>query len=238
MVDTSSIFYKAPGKTARMRSDIVKKILTMSQQHHLIRNVYKETRDALLNIFNSLEYIDDEDKIIAVKCFPSNPERAIAKITQKDNLVLPVITISQSTSNNSNERQRYTPILVHEKYWDDDKQRAIRILSLAPRPINIMYDIALWDEYIMNLDQLMEQIRLYFNPSLNIATKSNTLIKAFIEDESNESNYNVGDGSDRLVRKLVTIKVETYITNPKYLVTSTGQIERFYIESHIKRLST
>jgi hypothetical protein len=39
-----------------------------------------------------------------------------------------------------------------------------------------------------------------------------------------------GDQKDRVIRKMVIVTAEAYLTNPKYLITSTGEIERMGID--------
>lgn len=232
---TSSVFGEDRSRSANTRAEIVRKIATMTKQHHNIQKVYKDTLRAVLFLMGNMEYIDREGKVMSIKSHHANPERAIAKIKEKGNIILPVISVSQTNTQNADDRQRYAPVLVHEKYWDDDQRRAIRILSMAPRPIDVYYDVSIWTKYVEDIDQIMEQIRLLFNPSYEIETAKNTLTKAFIDDESNESSFNVGDGQDRIVKRIVTLRVETYVPNPKFLITSTGQIEKFNGEIELYR---
>jgi len=211
------------------------RIIDMNKARHNISNTYREILRALRNTLGSLVYVDSEGNTVPVKNIHANPERAVAKIHQQDNTILPITSVSQSVTNNDDTRRRYEPMLVSEKYWDESSQRAIRILSFPARPVNITYDINIWSKYITDLDQLSEQIRLFFNPSLQLATKNNTVIKAFLEEESDEGNMAAGDGTDRLVRRTVVISVEGYIPSPKYLYTSTGKIELFVLNPEIHK---
>ena len=156
-----------------------------------------------------------------------NPERMVAKLKQEDNIILPVITVTQTTSDNSDKRRRYTPLLVNERYWDTDKERAFRLLSFVPRPIDINYNINFWCKYRADVDQLLEQARLNFNPEAEINTPFSTMTKAYIVGEEDNSETAVGDTADRVVKKSLNITVETYIPSPKFLITSTGKIETF-----------
>jgi hypothetical protein len=216
-----------------MRRNIRAKILNMTKQYHNIRSIYKETLRALINSMGGFEYLDQEEKRVKIKCFHGNPERAVAKRSETRNIILPSITVAQINTANSDNRGRYSSVLVHEKFWDDDKQRAIRVLSLAPRPIDIMYEVSIWSKFIHDMDQIVEQVRLLFNPSMEVETSESTLTKAFIEDEANESTFETGDGSDRIVRRTLTIRVETWVTNPRFMVTSTGEIEQLNLNTCI-----
>ena len=211
------------------------RILSMGKPRHNISNTYRDILRALRNVLGSLIYIDAEGNTIEIKNIHANSERAVSKLYQQDNTILPITSVAQSITNNDDTRRRYEPLLVSEKYWDESKQRAIRVLSFSPRPVNIGYDINIWSKYVTDLDQISEQIRLLFNPSLQLATKDNTIIKAFLEEESDEGNFAAGDGTDRLVRRTVFISVEAYIPSPKYLYTHAGEIELFVLNTEIHK---
>ena len=80
------------------------------------------------------------------------------------------------------------------------------------------------------MDQILEQVRLKFNPEMNVPTKFSTLAKAFIEKENAVGEDSAGDKEDRVIRKSFDIVLKTYVPNPKFLVTSTGKIEEFNSE--------
>lgn len=196
---------------------------------------YKDILRNLIGIFNNLYYIDKNNNSINLKCFHANQERAIAKVTTGDNITLPVLTISETESSNADERRRYSPILVHDKYWDKDKRRSIRLLSLAPKPININYQINIWAKYKEDLDQIRENVFILFNPDLELPLKNNNINKAFFVSETDGSEVEVADQQDRILRKSVIINVESYIPSPKFLYTSTGKIEQFFYELEIDK---
>lgn len=198
-----------------------------------IQKVYKDTLREFISIFNNIYYIDKDNNPIKIKCFHGNQERVIAKNTLGDNITLPVITITESATANNDERRKYSRLLVHEKYWDKDKNRAIRILSLAPRPVDISYEINIWTKYKQDLDQIRESIFTMFNPDLEIKTDKSYYTKAFLTEEADISQVEVSDLQDRVLKKKLLINVETYIPNPKFLYTSTGKIEEFNFEVEI-----
>jgi hypothetical protein len=195
-----------------------------------IQKVYKDTLRNLLNIFSNIYYIDRDNNSIKVKCFHANQERAIAKSTIGDNITLPVITISETSTASDDDRRRYTPILIHDKYWHKRKNRAIRVLSMAPKPLDISYNINIWSKYREDLDQIREHVFILFNPDLEIKTKSSNITKAFFESESDSQQVEADDQQDRILKKTITIKVQTYLENPKFLYTSTGKIEQINYE--------
>ena len=82
-----------------------------------------------------------------------------------------------------------------------------------------------------DMDQILEQIRLKFNPEMQVPTKFSTLAKAFIYSEDELGAVDAGDKDDRILKKAVNLVLRTYIPNPKFLVTSTGKITKFNMET-------
>lgn len=220
-------------RTSVVNSRFISKILDMESTRSRIQGFYKEILRALENIFGSLSYIDGNNNIKEIKCFHGNPERVIAKLKQESTIILPLISITKIKSNNSDERRRYTPILMHDKYWSHKKQRAVRIISLSPRPVTVEYAINIWSKFREDMDQIEEQIFAFFNPDLLIPTSFSTSNKAFLIDEEDKSELIVVDTSDRLLKKSILIEVQGYINNPKFRVTDTGKIEEFHVETEV-----
>ena len=205
----------------------------MTQAKDNISFIYRESLRGMISSFNDVGYIDGEEKFQSIKVIHANAERAIAKLNQENNIILPVISISQTTSSNDDTRRKNESILVHEKYWDEEKNKAFRLLSLAPRPVNISYQINIWTKYMSDMDQILEQIRLKFNPEMQVPTKFSTLAKAIIESEDDAGSALAGDKEDRILKKTINVTLRTYIPSPKFLVTATGKIEEFKSEVEI-----
>jgi hypothetical protein len=222
-----SSFPSRSEKYPSRETDVRKKIFEMTQAKHNISFVYKESLRSMIASFGDIGYINSEGQFIYIKCIHGSPERVIAKINQEDNIILPVMSISQTVSDNDDQRRRYESVLVHEKYWDTVKNRAIRILSLSPRPVNIKYQLNIWAKYLADMDQILEQVRLKFNPEMNVPTQFSTLAKAYMDTEESIGGYSAADKEDRNIQKTVNIVLRTYIPSPKFLVTSTGEIEEF-----------
>jgi hypothetical protein len=219
--------YNSSLRSAARSKNLKSKLFNLYKKESNIPRIYKETLRAVIHLFSDLTIIDSEEKMVQVKCMHGNPERVVAKLKQEDNIILPIITITQTTSDNDDKRRKYTPLLVNEKYWDTSKERAFRLLSFVPRPININYNINFWCKYRADVDQLLEQARLNFNPEADINTPFSTRTKAYIIAEEDNSEASVGDTADRVIRKTLNVTVETYVPSPKFLVTSTGKIETF-----------
>jgi hypothetical protein len=216
-------------------TEISNDILTRSNSILLAKTskIYKESLRQLRNIFGNIHYIRGDGKAVKIKCITGNPERSIAKQKKDDNIILPLISITEVSTNTSDERNRYSPTLVHDKHWDDKQQRAIRILSLSPRPVNITYQINILSEYREDLDHIRSAIFLMFNPHMELQTSESDIAKVYIEAEEDDSSLTVMDQEDRVLKKSILIRLETYISSPKFLFTSSGKIETFHLEAEL-----
>ena len=188
--------------------------------------VYKEVLRTLIAAFSNLYYVDGTDKLLKIQAMHSAPERAVAKKFQENNIVLPVITIHQTGAKNDEAKRRYDNVLIQTTNWDEDTQRATRVIGTADVPVTLIFSVNLWAKYMEDLDQISQNIRTKFNPSLNVDTSFTSSLKVFLNDESSESNISVGDREDRLLRKSFSLQTEFYIPSPRFLVTSTGRIEK------------
>ena len=200
---------------------------------NVIPHFYRQVLQYFISKLGTLSYINSETKVIPVKCIHANPERTIAKLKQETNIILPIISISQNSSNNADERRRGAPQLINETFWSEKKRRAVRVVSEAPRAVDIDLNINVWAKYKADIDQLIEQIRLLFNPHLVIKTEYSDVAMAYIENEQDQSTLETADRQERIVRRSFTIKLEGYIPSPKFIITSTGQIEEFNLEASI-----
>jgi len=211
--------------------NIRKQMYKMTHAQNNISHIYKELLRAMIASFSDVGYISSEDKFIHTKCVHANAERTVAKLKEDNNIILPILSVAQTVSNNDKEREKVENLLVHEKYWDTDKARAFRVVSFAPRAVNVMYQLNVWTKYMSDMDQILEQVRLKFNPEMEVPTKFSTLAKGFIDTEENIGKLSAGDKEDRILQKTINITVRTYIPSPKFLVTSGGKIEKFLITS-------
>ena len=200
--------------------------------------VYKETLRSIIHFFGNLNYINSSNELVNIKCLHANPERTVAKLHQETNIILPIISVSQLSSDEDKDRNKYSSLLIYDKLWNEEKQRAFRVVSLAPKPVNITYTVNVWSKYKSNLDQIVEQIRLFFNPSINIETSFSPHTKAFLVNEADNSSYDVGDREERVLRKAFDIQVQTYLPNPRFLITATGEIQQMNYEVDITPAKT
>jgi hypothetical protein len=218
-----------------MRKNLRAQVIEMTNDkiRPTMDNVYRESLRSMLFEFGNLHYIDGNSKKVEVKCIYGNPERVAGKLKADNTLILPMVTIVESQTLNDDARRRYNPVLLNEKYWDTKTLRAKRILSLSPRPINISYEINIWCKYKADLDMLRSTIFSKFNPDLQVTTEFAKTNKVFLESESDIGAVTVQDSEDRILQKTITVNLETYIESPKFMVTNTGQIHEFNINTDL-----
>ena len=188
-------------------------------------NFYREHTDFLLKKMKTVEFVDSENKAVKPTVFFANPERAIAKMKEDRNLTLPVITVAIGDIDEDLDRRRSNFNLDINTIWDPKKRVARRIVSTVPKAVNISFSINVWAKYIEDVNQLVENILLLFNPSMDITTSRSNNSKAFISQVTDNSVVTVADKTDRVVRKLIVVSVESYLPHRKYLVTSNGALE-------------
>ena len=227
----ASAFESRSRRWPTREGDVRKVIYKMTKAKDNISFIYRESLRSMIASFNDVGYINSEDKWTNVKSIHANAERAIAKLKQENNIILPIISIGQTVSDNDTERQKTESLLVNEKYWDKKKHRAIRVLSLAPRAVNVRYQINVWCKYMADMDQILEQIRFKFNPEMQVPSEFSTLAKAYMDSEEDVGSVTGADKEDRILKKTMNIVLRTYIPSPKFMYTSTGEITEFKIET-------
>ncbi len=203
--------------------------MTTQQMFAVSKTIYKEVLRQLRHIFGSLYYTDGNNNLIRLKCVHGKQERSVGKDKKDNTLILPMLSIKETGTNNSDSRRRYNPVLVHEKVWDEDEMRAKRVLSLPQRPIDLTYELSIWTKFTEDIDSIRSSIFALFNPDLDVRTSFSDYTKAFIESEQDMSQSELDDGADRVIKKSIVIKVETYMPMPKFLYTNSGQIEAFNV---------
>jgi hypothetical protein len=209
------------------------KIFERTTRSNKIPLFYREALRYVISKLGTLAYLNSEVKLIDVKCVHANPERTIGKLEEENNIILPIVSINQTQSENADTRRRGAPQIVNETIWSEKKQRAVRVISEAPAAVNITYGINVWAKYKANLDQLVEQIRLLFNPHMVVKNSYTNVALAYIKQESDDSVVETADREERVLRRSFSITLEAYIPNPKFLITNTGEIEELNMDSTI-----
>lgn len=202
------------------------KELTTTKLLPVIDNVYKESLRSMLHIFGSIYYIDGNGNRVKVNCSHGNPERIAGRLKADNSLVLPMLTIIETQTDSDPERMRYQN-LITETGWDESRLRAVRVLSMPPRPINITYEVNIWAKYKADMDMMRSSIFSLFSPDINIETQYSVHNKAFINSEREMGSLTAADTGDRILQKAISITLETYIPSPKFAFTNTGEIVEF-----------
>lgn len=201
------------------------RIINMSEDLKISPTYYKEVLRALLSGLR-LSYVDDQGDYKEVKLHHGRQERNIAKLFQENNLVLPYSTVFQSAVSEDPEKRRSWSVLQKSSVWDDESQRALRVLSYPDLPVKIEYTFSVWAKYLSHLDQLSATLRMRFNPHKNLDIAGTHILKAFLKSEEDVSKTDVGDKEDRIIRKNFTIEVQGYLSSPRFLLTHTGKITK------------
>lgn len=207
-------------------------ISVMDDDSSFKHDYYKELLRTLLGQVK-LNFINDQDQRVDVKIHHGRQDRLVAKKFNENNLVLPYATIYQSGVENHSDRLRSNQTIIARSVWDDTKQRALRVISLADVPVKLTYRLSLWARYLGDLDQISSSLRSKFHPDIILKTPHSSLTKAFLVNEEDDGSIDARDREDRLIRKNFDIVIETFIPSPEYLVTSTGKIEKFRTEIDI-----
>lgn len=213
------------------KQNLVRELKSRSVDSKVVSEIYKKLLQTLIVKFSNFICIDDQDNIIKIPCWHGSAERVIAKLKQESNITLPVISVARDMDKTDDNRRRIDSTVIFETYFDRVKNRAVRVASLATVPTSITYRVNVWTKYHEDMDQISEQFRRLFNPHLLVETIYSDQTIGFLVEESSNTDLTIADGQDRVVRRSFIVSVESYIPNPKFVVTSTGKIEEFNSET-------
>ena len=207
-------------------------ISVMENDSSFKQDYYKEILRTLLHQI-PLNYINDQDQRVSIKIHHGRQDRLVAKKFQENNLVLPYATVYQTGVENDIDRLRSNQTIISRSVWNENKQRAQRVISLADVPVKLVYRLAVWARHLGDMDQIAASIRSKFHPDVSLQTPWSNLTKAYLTNEEDDGAVDARDREDRLIRKNFEITIETYIPQPEYLVTNTGKIEKFITDVDI-----
>jgi len=214
-------------KTGRSARTLLSQLISvMENDSSFKQDYYKDILRTLLGQVK-INFINDQDQRVDVKIHHGRQDRLVGKKFQDNNIVLPYASIYQSSVENHSDRLRSNQTIIAKSVWDENKQRALRVVSLANVPVKLTYKLSVWARYIGDMDQIAASIRSKFHPDIILQTPHSHLTKAFLQSEEDDGAVDARDREDRLIRKNFDIVIETYIPQPEYLVTSTGKIEKF-----------
>lgn len=217
----------------QFRVSVYNEIVSKSFDAKVISSIYKDILKNLIAEFSSIYYLDDQETVKKIACWHGSSERVIAKLKQEANILLPVISIFRVMDSSSEERRRTDSMIIYETYFDKVKNRAIRVASLSPVATDITYKLSIWTKYYEDMDQIHEQVKKKFNPHLLITNDRTFKGVVYLEDEEQNIDVTLPDGQDRVIRRIFNLNLQTYLPNPKFLITNTGKVERINTEIHI-----
>ena len=190
-------------------------------------NFTREYTENLMSEFKRLAYTKADGTLEEIVLVYGAPERAVGKGKEKNTLVLPVASLTVKSITDGDQRQKYEPLVNFETHFDQKTQKAKRIVSLTPKAVVLNYTFGIYAKFLEDINQLTEKIELLFGPSLKVPVTFDQKAQAFITDRQEAITTSLGDKQDRVLKRLITISIETYIPPEKFLITNTGVIERF-----------
>jgi hypothetical protein len=157
--------------------------LTTSKALPVVDNLYKESLRGMLNLMGDIYYIDGNNNKVKIKCVYGNPERMVSRIMADNTMELPLISVNEVSTANAENRRRHSHVIISKKEWNPKTRRATRVVSLAPRPVNITYEVNIWVKYSSDMDMIRSAIYSMFNPDVDVKTKFSDYSKAFLVEE-------------------------------------------------------
>ena len=100
-------------------------------------NFYRSLTTRIKELLGDLKVLKGDETVVNVDMIYANPERAVAKISESKNTILPLMSIQFDGLRSDNLRRRPMENIVERKFWDVSKQRAVRFMALAPVAVNL-----------------------------------------------------------------------------------------------------
>ena len=200
-------------------------IMNHEKANHSAIDFQREYTNSLKTMLQSLEIVGADLTVHDdIEVMHGTVERAVAKLKKDRNLRLPILSIAVTDLEPDMTRRKPDFNVVVETLFDPIKRRAQRVVSLAPKAVTLQYKISMYDRYVENINQLIEQIELMFHPHAVLTTKYGNSTLGYIVDWADQSVAVAGDRENRILQKSCVVVLEAYIPTRKYLMTSTGKI--------------
>jgi len=198
---------------------------------------YRKFTSRLKELLGGFKVLKGDDTLREVDIIYANPERAVAKISESKTTNLPLLSLQFDGVEVDMKRRRPMEAIVEKRFWDSDKQRAVRYMALAPVAANLGFVVNIWGKYVEEVNQLTEQILLKFRPNLPIDIRPDEVYQAFVKDVSETSNLEAADRQDRVVKRNVRFEVQSYIPSKVFRFTNTGEIQTMHYEAYTEEVS-
>lgn len=216
-------------KEAYLYSYIKDQIEELEKRSNDVPDFQREYTSQLRDILKAkLFVIGKENKLNNnLPVFYANGERAIAEIFQTRKLSLPCVSFTVEDIEASLPRRRPDFQITNYSYFNPVSRRAERVISKAPKAVDLTVRVSILTKYVEDMAQLTEQIELLFSPFLVLETGFGNSTHSHLIDWSDESVKIVASKDDRTLSKSCIISVEGYIPQKQYLLTSSGKIQEF-----------
>lgn len=185
-------------------------------------NVIRKTIIQFLDIFNDIQ-VARYDASGNILKYVEVPLKHWAKekawywlFERKDDEMLPMMSASMLSIEYDNQRQTNPWQTIT---CETDLSSAERSELLNPRPYNIGYSLTLWTKYMVDVDQILEQILPYFQPHVFVKIYIEEIgvtfdAKVIFQAATPEILAEMVDDSYRVVKWNLDFQIQTYLFLP------------------------
>lgn len=209
---------------SKLHSKIKSDIKAYEERVPHARNFYRNYTKSLMDRLN-VYIFNAQDERIKIPTLYANPERAISKVNEDKTLTLPLISVAIGDIEENVGIRKPDVQLTTYKFFDVETQKAYRIIKQASKAVALQFQITLWSKYTEDMNQMVEEVQMMFQPSMALPTEDESENKAFLLDVLDMSSVQAADKQDRIIRKRITLRVEAYIPGRQYLYSHTGRIK-------------
>jgi len=196
--------------------------------------VLRACDEAMRDLFDDITVTDDNAAVHKIPIVIAAPEKAVAFILQEnvrkdpsfvvDRIRLPILSIYQSDMQQDISRHMYNRCINYFRRPDgkpgwtikeNGRERGTVLGKAWGVPININYQLNIWTLYKEDMNQILEQINLKFQPVAYIRLQDvnyETIVK--LDSTSNNQEPQPGDKNIRVLKWQFNFTVETYIPQP------------------------
>lgn len=192
--------------------------------------------EAVMDLFRNLVVIDENGKQHIVPIIWGTQEKAVAFViqdnTRKDNTLvvdrirLPLLAIHQTDIQFNQDRYTYSAAKNlgrslttdgHPGFTIDEQGKSRSTVFGITRgiPVDISYTLYCWTLYLEDMNQIVEQIFLKFNPVAYINVRGvwwEVIVR--LESVGNNIESEVGDQAIRVIKFQFNMTAESYIPQP------------------------
>lgn len=155
---------------------------------------------------------------------------------RKDDEMLPALGATLTGIEYSLERQTNK----HRIIWDRDSVSAGTTLRryLNPVPYDLSFQLGIWSLYMVDIDQVLEQILPFFQPFVYMRVPIEELFNSSFEAKvlftggSPEFDSEYADEGRRVLKYTLEFQVQTYLFKP---IESAGFIKDIYINYYLNK---